>query len=120
MGPPKWERSNQRRSEARDLKRHGATLSGSGDHAALTRFTLIDLFSDRSLRRPLIGSFLMMQSVTFAFWGVSTFIPTYVGSIAAKAGLPAAHWAGLAGLVTGVCGTIGFVIPILHQSDLTM
>lgn len=104
---PKWERSNQRRCEARDLKRQGTTLSG--DRAALTRFTLVDLFSDRSVRWPLIGSFLMMLSVTFAFWGVSTFVPTYVGSIAAKAGLPAAHWAGLAGLVTGVCGTIGFV-----------
>jgi MFS family permease len=104
---PRWQRSNELRFQARDLKRHGATLSD--DHAALTRFTLVDLFSDRSVRRPLIGSFLMMLSVTFAFWGVSTFIPTYVGLVAAKAGLPAAHWAGLAGLVTGVCGTVGFV-----------
>jgi len=104
---PKWERSNARRSEALNLKRQGAALSS--DSAALTRFTLVDLFSDRSVRRQLIGSFLMMLSVTFAFWGVSTFIPTYVGSVAATAGLPAAHWAGLAGLVTGVCGTIGFV-----------
>jgi MFS family permease len=69
----------------------------------------VDLFSDRSVRRPLIGSFLMMLSLTFAFWGVSTFIPTYVGSMAAKAGLPGAHWAGLAGLVTGLCGTLGFI-----------
>ncbi len=104
---PKWERSNERRCEARDLKRHGVELSG--ERAALTRFTLVDFFADRTVRRPLIGSFLMMLSVTFAFWGVSTFIPTYVGSIAAKAGLPAAHWAGLAGLVTGVCGVLGFV-----------
>jgi MFS family permease len=104
---PRWQRSNELRFQARDLKHHGATLSD--DHAALTRFTLVDLFSDRSVRRPLIGSFLMMLSVTFAFWGVSTFIPTYVGLVAAKAGLPAAHWAGLAGLVTGVCGTVGFV-----------
>jgi MFS family permease len=104
---PKWERSNRQRCEARDLKRHGVELSG--ERAALTRFTLIDLFADRTVRRPLIGSFLMMLSVTFAFWDVSTFIPTYVGLIAAKAGLPAAKWAGLAGLVTGVCGVLGFV-----------
>ena len=104
---PRWERSNERRCEARDLKRHGAELSG--DRAALTRFTLVDLFADRSVRWPLIGAFLMMLSVTFAFWGVSTFIPTYVGSVAAKAGLPAAEWAGWAGLVTGVCGTLGFI-----------
>ena len=103
----KWERSNERRREAEALKRHGTELSGEG--AALTRFTLIDLFVDRSVRRSLVGAFLMMLSVTFAFWGVSTFVPTYVGSVAAKAGLPAAHWAGLAGLVTGICGTLGFV-----------
>jgi MFS family permease len=51
----------------------------------------------------------MMLSVTFAFWGVATFIPTYVGTVAAKAHLPAAAWAGYAALVTGVCGTFGFI-----------
>jgi MFS family permease len=104
---PKWIRSNEHRCQARDLKRQGAELCGEG--AALTRFTLIDLFADRSVRWPLIGSFLMMLSLTFAFWGVGTFIPTYVGTIAAKAGLPAARWAGLAALATGVCGTLGFI-----------
>ena len=104
---PKWEQSNERRREAQALKRHGTELSGEA--AALTRFTLVDLFVDRSVRRSLIGSFLMMLSVTFAFWGVSTFVPTYVGSIAAKAGLPAAQWAGLAVLVTGACGVLAFV-----------
>ena len=104
---PKWEQSNERRSEARDLRRHGAALAG--ERAALTRFTLVDLFADRTVRRPLICSLLMMLSVTLAFWGVSTFIPTYVGSVAAKAHLPAAQWAGWAGLVTGVCGTFGFI-----------
>ena len=49
-----------------------------------------------------------MLSVTFAFWGVSTFVPTYVGSIAAKAGLPAAHWAG-SGRAVLPCAAIGFV-----------
>jgi len=104
---PKWLRSNARRCEARDLKRRGASLSG--ERAALTRFTLVDLFADPAVRWPLIGSFLMMLSLTFAFWGVSTFVPTYVGMMAAKAGLPAARWAGWAGLVTGICGTIGFI-----------
>jgi MFS family permease len=104
---PKWMRSNESRCEARDLKRHGAELSG--ERVALTRFTLIDLFSDRTVRGPLIGSLLMMLSLTLAFWGVGTFVPTYVGTVAAKAGLPAAQWAGWAGLVTGVFGTLGFV-----------
>ena len=104
---PRWMQSNELRSEARNLKRHGADLSG--ERVALTRFTLIDLFSDRTVRGPLIGSFLMMLSLTLAFWGVGTFIPTYVGTVAAKSGLPAAQWAGWAGLVTGIFGTLGFI-----------
>jgi len=47
--------------------------------------------------------------VTFAFWGVGTFIPTYVAGVAAKAGLSGPAWAGWAGLITRVCGTLGFV-----------
>jgi len=104
---PRWEQSNERRVEARDLHRRGVELVG--ERAALTRFTLIDLFADRAVRRPLICSFLMMLSVTFAFWGVGTFVPTYVGSIAAKAGLPATEWSALAGLVFTVCGVVGSV-----------
>jgi MFS family permease len=104
---PRWERSNERRRAARALRRSGAALDG--ESAALTRFTVVDLFADRTIRRPLVGSFLMMLSVTFAFWGVGTFIPTYVGSVAAKSGLSAAEWAGLAGLVTSVGGVAGFI-----------
>lgn len=103
----RWERSNERRCNARALKRQGIQLSGEG--AALTRFTLVDLFADRTIRWPLIGSLLMMLSLTFAFWGVSTFVPTYVGAVAAKAHLSAKAWAGYAGLVTGIGGTLGFI-----------
>jgi MFS family permease len=104
---PRWERSDERRRAARDLKRSGAALDA--ENAALTRFTVVDLFADRTVRRPLIGALLMMLSVTFAYWGVGTFIPTYVGSIAAKAGLSAPFYAGLAGFITSGCGLVGFI-----------
>jgi MFS family permease len=103
----RWQRSNEQRCDARARKLRGATLSG--ESAALTRFTLVDLFADRTVRWPLIGALLMMLSLTFAFWGVSTFVPTYVGAVAAKAHLSAEAWAGYAGLVTGICGTLGFI-----------
>src|SRR5262249_13923129 len=103
----RWEEANQRRRAAQTQGRQGAALDGV--EAALTKFTVADLFSDRSVRRPLILAFLMMLSVTFAFWGVGTFIPTYVGSVAAKAGLSAPEWAGWAGFITAVCGVFGFV-----------
>jgi MFS family permease len=105
---PRWERSDERRRAARDLKRSGAALDG--ENVALTRFTVVDLFADRTVRRPLIGALLMMLSVTFAYWGVGTFIPTYVGSVAAKAGLSAPYYAGLAGFITSGCGVVGFIV----------
>jgi MFS family permease len=104
---PRWEEANERRRFAHAQRQSGAVLKGVD--AALTRFTVVDLFSDRSVRRPLIFAFLMMLSVTFAFYGVGTFIPTYVAGVAAKAGLSGPAWAGWAGLITSVCGTFGFV-----------
>src|ERR1700732_3832653 len=90
---PRWEAASERRRAAHALRRSGAALEGENE--ALTRFTVVDLFADPTVRRPLIVAFLMMLSVTFAFWGVGTFIPTYVGSVAAKSGLAAPAWAGL-------------------------
>jgi len=82
---PRWEEANDRRRAAHARRQSGVVLEGVD--AALTRSTVVDLLTDRSVRRPLIVAFLMMLSVTFAFWGVGTFTPTYVGSVAAKAGL---------------------------------
>jgi MFS family permease len=104
---PRWEHADERRREAKALRRSGATLDAA--NTALTRFTVVDLFADRSVRRALICSLLMMLSLTFAYWGVGTFIPTYVGSVAAKSGLSAAYWAGLANFVTTAGGLIGFI-----------
>ena len=104
---PRWEEANERRREAHAQRQNGVVLEGVD--AALTKFTVVDLFSDRSVRRPLIFAFLMMLSVTFAFWGVGTFIPTYVAGVSAKAGLSGPAWAGWAGLITACCGTVGFV-----------
>jgi len=104
---PRWEEANERRRAAHAQKQSGVVLEGVD--AALTRFTVVDLFTDRSVRRPLILAFLMMFSVTFAYWGVGTFIPTYVGNVATKAGLSAPYYSGLAGFITSGCGIVGFI-----------
>src|SRR5579871_6174155 len=70
----RWEEANERRRAVRARQRAGAALEGID--AALTRFTVADMFFDRSVRPRLIAAFLMMLSVTFGFWGVATFIPT--------------------------------------------
>jgi MFS family permease len=104
---PRWERSNQQRRAARDRKRQGAVLQG--EDAAIVRFTLVDMFADPAVRSRLILTFIMSLSVTIGYWGVSSFVPSYVGSVATAAGLAAQRWVGLAGLVQNIGALIGFV-----------
>jgi MFS family permease len=119
----RWEDANERRRAAQAQRRSGAVLEGEA--AALTRFTVTDMFLDRSVRSRLIAAFLMMLSVTFGFWGVATFIPTYVGTVAAKAGLSAPYYSAVAGLLgTGVAIfgfiTLGFLSDGIGRKPTTM
>ena len=103
----RWEEANERRRLVREQRRSGVALQGVD--AALTRFTVTDLFLDKSVRPRLIAAFLMMLSVTFGFWGVATFVPTYVGSVADKVGLDAPHYAAIAGLLGTGVAIFGFI-----------
>jgi MFS family permease len=103
---PRWEESNRRRRAAYDLRRQGAALQG--EDAALVRFTLVDVFAEPAVRLRLFLTFVMSLSVTIGYWGVSTFVPSYVGSVATAAGLPAQRWAAMAGLVQNLGALIGF------------
>jgi hypothetical protein len=60
----RWEATSERRRAAQAQRRSGALLEG--ENAALTRFTIVDMFLDRDVRGRLIPTFLMMLSVTFA------------------------------------------------------
>jgi MFS family permease len=104
---PRWERSNKQRRAAYELKRQGAVLQG--ENAAIVRFTLVDLFADPAVRSRLLLTFVMSLSVTIGYWGVSSFVPSYVGTVATAAGLAAQRWVGLAGLVQNVGALIGFI-----------
>jgi MFS family permease len=103
----RWEEANERRRAARAQQQSGIALEGVD--AALTRFTVTDMFLDKSVRPRLIAAFLMMLSVTFGFWGVATFIPTYVGTVAAKAGLSAPFYSAVAGLLGTGVSIFGFI-----------
>jgi MFS family permease len=104
---PRWEQSNQRRRAAHDLRRQGAALRG--EDAAMVRFTLVDMFAEPAVRMRLILTFIMSLSVTIGYWGVSTFVPSYVGQVAAGVGLAAQRWVGLAGLVQNIGALCGFI-----------
>jgi MFS family permease len=52
--------------------------------------------------------FLCSLTTTLAWWGISTWVPPYVGSVAAKAGLPAQQWASYAALSYNFAAIIGY------------
>jgi MFS family permease len=104
---PRWEESDKRRRAAYDLRRKGAVLKG--EDAALVRFTLVDLFAEPAVRSRLLITFVMSLSITIGYWGVSSFVPSFVGAVATAAGLAAPTWAALAGLVQNIGALLGFV-----------
>jgi len=103
---PRWEESNRQRRAAHKLRRQGEALRG--EDAALARFTLFDMFAEPAVRTRLILTFVMSLSVTIGYWGVSTFVPSYVGQVASGLGLAAQRWVGLAGLVQNIGALCGF------------
>src|SRR5260370_12419758 len=91
---------------AHDLRRQGAALKG--EDAALVRFTLVDMFAEPAVRMRLLLTFVMSLSITIGYWGVASFVPSYFGSVATAAGLPAQRWVGLVGLVQNIGALLGF------------
>jgi MFS family permease len=103
---PLWEGVNERRQAALARKRSGEALAAQDQ--ALARFTMADLFVDPEVRRRVILAFLMSLATTFAFWGISTWVPPYISGIAASDGLPAPQWASYAGMAYNGASIIGY------------
>jgi len=103
---PRWEQSMERRRAAHDRRRQGAALEG--EDVALNRFTLVDLFAEPAVRSQLIVTLIMSLSATIGYWGVSTWSPSYAGSLATAAGLSPQRWVALGGLMQNVGALVGF------------
>jgi MFS family permease len=101
-----WERTDESRKLARARAQSGVALGA--EEQALTRFTLHELFVDPQSRAHAIVVFLMSLTTTLAWWGISTWVPPYIGSIAAKAGLPAQQWASYAGMTYNFGAVLGY------------
>jgi MFS family permease len=101
-----WERSDRQRQEALGRKRAGAA---DAKDETMIRFTLSDLFVDRELRRRTILASLMALASTFSYWGISTWVPLYAGSLAQKAGLSAPLWISYIGMAYNFGAIIGYV-----------
>jgi MFS family permease len=102
-----WQQTNTRRLQARARKDSGAALSA--DEKALTRFTIADLFVEPETRRRTILVFLMSLTTTLAWWGISSWIPPYIASVASQAHLPPQQWASYAGMAYNLGGILGYV-----------
>ena len=102
-----WERADKRRKAATERKKGGGKLDAA-DHA-LTRFTLVELFADPVVRQRLLFTFLMSLSTTLAWWAIASFVPPYVASVAAKAGLPGPVWAGYTGMAYNAAAIVGYI-----------
>jgi MFS family permease len=101
-----WERSDRERQTARERQRAGAATAKD---AALTRFTLSDLFVEPESRRRTLLAFMIGLASTLSYWGISTWVPPYIGSMAQGAGLPAPLWISYAGMAFNFGGIIGYI-----------
>jgi MFS family permease len=102
-----WQQTDANRREARARKQSGAVLSATDQ--ALTRFTVADLFAEPELRRRTIIVFLMSLTTTLAWWGISSWVPPYIASVAAKAHLPPQQWASYAGMAYNFGAILGYI-----------
>jgi MFS family permease len=92
----KWEHANAQRRAARE----------SGHRM---RFTLVELFSLPEVRRRTLFAFLVSLTTTLTWWGISAWLPPYVASVAAKAGLSGPQWASYAGMAYNVGAIAGYI-----------
>jgi MFS family permease len=105
--PAMWQRADALRRAAIERKRSGSTLTA--DDESLIRFTFADLFAEPGCRRRAIIVFAMSLATTLAWWGISTFVPPFVGGIAGKAGLTGQQWATYAALAFNSGALVGQV-----------
>src|SRR5262245_44913492 len=69
---------------------------------------MLDLFAEPEIRARVILTFLMSLASTFAFWGISAWMPPYTASVAAKAGLPAQQWVSYVAMASNGAAIIGY------------
>lgn len=101
-----WERTNAQRQAAIERRKSGAALRA--DEQELARFTMAGLFATPAIRRQTIIVFLMSLTTTVGWWGISTWVPPFIGSVAAKSGLTGPQWASYAGMAYTTGSIIGY------------
>jgi MFS family permease len=100
-----WNETRERR--ARLTSRNPDELSAG--ERAFTSFTLGQLWTDPRLRRLTILGTIMSTVTTLAWWGISTWVPAYVGRFAASTGHSAERWTSGAGMIYNLGAIAGYI-----------
>jgi MFS family permease len=103
-----WREAHRRRQAARQTMAAGRDLTA--DERRLTRFTMVDLFARRELRRRTLLLLVMALASIVGFWGISTWVPQYAGHVAARAGHAVGRWGALSGLLSSIGGIAGYLV----------
>ncbi|KLU60707.1 putative sialic acid transporter [Peptococcaceae bacterium CEB3] len=102
----RWERANEKRNK---LKENYQGLSA--EEKIETSFSLKYIFSVPKYRKRTLLAFGLSLSTTLGYWGSSSFIPTYMGSLAKNAGLPnPASYSGTSGMYYSAGAILGYLI----------
>ncbi len=105
--PEKWCASDRARQKAIEARAAGKQLDEKSE--LYTRLTLVDLFACKHTRRITMAAFLMSCTTTLTWWGISGWVPAYVGSLAGREGWGAAKWASFGGMSYNIGAIVGYV-----------
>jgi len=100
-----WQRANRQREELRS--RAAGELTAR--ERSYTRLSLKQIMVDPRLRRLTILGSLMSLVTTLGWWGISTWVPAYVATVAAHSGHPAASWSSRAGMIYNAGAIAGYI-----------
>jgi MFS family permease len=101
----KWTKVATRRASLQSQ----SDSSLSEEERTYTKFTLRQILADPKLRRLTILGSIMSTVTTLAWWGISTWVPAYVGSLAAKDGHNPESYASTAGMIYNVGAIAGYI-----------
>ncbi|HEY1819100.1 MAG TPA: MFS transporter [Trebonia sp.] len=71
--------------------------------------TLLELLRDPQLRKITLIASVMSLVTTVAWWGISTWVPEYVGQVAAEQGHSATAWSSDAGMIYNAGAIVGYI-----------
>lgn len=106
--PELWVNSNEQRKQARTRVNTAEDIDPKD--VALTRFTMVQVFSDAAMRWRTLVLLLLATVTLIGWWGTSTWIPAYTGVLAGETGADPADAIPYVALAYNGGGVIGYIM----------